>query len=714
MISRGHRVPVVLQMEAAECGAACLAMVLGAHGRQVSLEEARIACATSRDGVDAARLIEAGVSFGLAGHGLRREPADLAELPLPAVLHWNFDHFVVLERVARRGYLIVDPAVGRRWVDRTELGRSFTGVVLAFAPGPGFVRSAARRSTLGQLVDEAFRSKDAIAVGGALGLLEIVPAIALAGAIGAFTDQVAAMGRQSWSLWIVAVLAATCLAQVLIAAVGARVVAALRAKVATHIAVSGFWRALHLPISFFAERSAGEIVSRLRLGSELGGIVAGPLARMLPDFVAALGFLAVLAALAPPVALAVACVAGISVVAMIGLSRRVSTANAAWQVAEGAASGAMIAGFDALATYKLHGREQLFIERQAALEDVALDREQRVGLLRALAEAAPAAFGLAAAVAVLAAGAWLVMDGSLTLGGLIACQLIAGLLNAPVVALAGAVPRLQEAAGAFARIDDLARHPLAHGFAHAPRAPQAAPATPRAGRLVLDRLSFAFDPQRPLFSDVSLALEPGRVVAIMGPSGAGKSTVARICAGFETPAAGRVLLGDLPLQDWTPEALRQALQYVPQQAGLFSASIDENVTLWAEDVSHEAVETALRAVGLQDLLHARAGGAAARLAAHAPALSGGEVQRLALARALARRPAVIVLDEATSALDAEAEAGIFAGLRALGATAVVVTHRLDTAARCDEVYVLEPGGLVRQAGPSPVEDAAGSAERSAA
>lgn len=484
------RVPVVLQMEAAECGAACLAMLLGAHGRQISLEEARIACSTSRDGVDAARLIAAGETFGLVCRGLRLEPADLDTLPMPAILHWNFEHFVVLERVAARGYMIVDPAVGRRWVDRGEFGRSFTGIVLSFAPGPEFVRSAARRSTLGQLIEEAFQSKDAIAVGAVLGLLEIVPAIALAGAIGAFTDQVAGTGQQSWSPWIVVVLAAVCLMQFLNAIVGGRVVAAFRAKVATHVAVSGFWRVLHLPISFFAERSAGEVVSRLRLGSELGGIVAGPLARMLPDLVAAAGFLAVLAALAPKVAVAVAVVAAVSVAAMIALSQRVATANAAWQIAEGAAAGAMIAGFDALATYKLHGREHLFIERQAALEDVALDREQRVGLLRALANAAPAAFGLVTTVTVLATGALLVMDGNLTLGGLIACQLIAGLLNAPVAGLAAAFPRLQEATGAFARIDDLARHPLAHGFS---RERQSAGPVKVQGRIVLDRVGFAFD-----------------------------------------------------------------------------------------------------------------------------------------------------------------------------------------------------------------------------
>jgi ABC-type bacteriocin/lantibiotic exporter with double-glycine peptidase domain len=386
---------------------------------------------------------------------------------------------------------------------------------------------------------------------------------------------------------------------------------------------------------------------------------------------------------------------------MTVLSRRVAAANAAAQVAEGAAAGIATAGMAALETYRLHGRERVLVERIATAEDVALDREQRIGVLRAIGLAAPAASGLAMTIAVLTVGALLVMDGVLTLGGLIACQMLAGLINGPVVSLAAAMPHLQEAGGAFARIDDLQRYPLARAFEPERQAHERSPSR-IAGHVRLEGVSFGFAPGQPLLRDITLDIPPGRLVAILGPSGSGKSTLARIIAGMSDPDSGSVLLDGLGLEEWPQPLLRRALQYVPQQAAVFSGSLDENLHLWDHAIRQQDSARAILQTGLHGVVAARAHGMHSPLSSHSPALSGGEVQRLALARALSRAPKVLVLDETTSALDFAAEAEILNQLRLSGATVIVVTHRAGTALRCDDAILLEQGAIVACGAPGAI------------
>jgi ABC-type bacteriocin/lantibiotic exporter with double-glycine peptidase domain len=691
------RTPVVLQMEAAECGAACLAMIMGAYGHSITLEESRAACATARDGVDAARLILAARSYGLEAHGYRREPEALAHMQLPMVLHWNFDHFVVLEKAGKRRFTILDPASGRRVVSRAEFGKSFTGVALSFTPGEHFVRMRSRRSTFRLLLEEANQSRDAVIASAVLGVVGILPALALSAAVSAFVDHIVGQSRVEWSAYLLLALAMVAAVQVLIAVVDARIAASLRTKISTHVAVRGFWRSLFLPTAFFAQRSAGEIVSRLRLGAEIGSVVAGPVMRTIPDVTVVLGYLCILMLISPMLAAAVAGVAFLNLFSMAMLSRRVAAANASLQVAEGAASGAMTAGFAALETYRLHGREMLLVERLAAAEDRALDREQRIGLLRTIGSAAPVASGLLISVVVLGVGSLLVMQGAITLGGLIACQMLAGLINGPVVAIAASVPRMQEAAGAFARIDDLNRHPIAGLFQGERRLE--APGQIQ-GRLQIKDMTFGFSPGQPFLQDITLEIAPGRIVAVMGPSGSGKSTLARIAAGIADPDSGEVSLDGLPLGNWPQGALRRALQYIPQQSAVFSGSIDDNLQLWDERVEQADIARALQLAGLVDVVGRRSGGTQAKINAHAPELSGGEVQRLAIARALARNPAILILDETTSALDMAAEAALLLRLRKTGATVIIVTHRISAAERCDEVVLMAEGRIIARGSPA--------------
>jgi ABC-type bacteriocin/lantibiotic exporter with double-glycine peptidase domain len=682
----------ILQMELAECGAACLAMVLGAHGRVVALEEARERCDTSRDGVDAAALTRAAESYGLCVKALRREPEMLAGLPLPAILHWSFNHFVVLEAAAGRHFTILDPAAGRRNVDADEMGRCFTGLALAAVPGPEFVQGGKSRSIVEALIAQAEGSWDAIALVFVCGIAGIVPGLALSGAVAVFTDHVLGQGRTVWLLYV---LAGVALATILQAALGALrewTVASLKAKIAVVVAARALHHALFLPLAFFAQRHAGEVVSRLRVGSELGATVAGPLAQMPPNAVTALGYILTIGLYDWALGAVVAALSLINLFVLNGLARRLADSNRLQHVLEAKAGGIAAAGFASLDAFRMLGRQELLARRWLDAEEAALNAEQRLGLMRIVAELGPVAAALSVVTAVLCVGAFRVIQGDLTLGGLLALQVLAGLCAMPIAAIAADFCQLQEAAGALTRLDDLHQHPQDGLVVRDDVTPPAA--GPRQG-LKLENVSFGFGAGAKLFDGINLTIEPGTLTALVGASGVGKSTLAKIAAGLVAPRQGSVQLDGISIEAWSRSQLRSRLLYVPQASAVFTGSLAENITLWDENVPHGDIAVALQMAGADQVVAGRRGGLATQLTQHAPGFSGGEVQRLALARALARKPDVLILDETTSALDALCEEEVISGLRRSGAAVLIVTHRVGTEARCDRtVRLTGDGGLI--------------------
>lgn len=690
MLRRRRLIRPLLQMELAECGAACLAMVLAAHGRDIALEEARERCGTSRDGIDAAALARAAESYGLSVKPLRREPETLFDLPLPAILHWSFNHFVVLESVSRTTFTILDPAAGRRVVAADEMGRCFTGLALAMVPGESFVAGGHKASVVGALAARVRGSWDAVGIAFLCGLAGIVPGLVLSGAVATFADHVVGQGRNEWLAWVLAAVAAVALLQAALGALRQWTSASLKAKIGVVVAARAFHHTLFLPLSFFAQRHASEVVSRLRIGSELGATIAGPLAQIPVNIVEAIGYLAVVAIYDWLLGLVVAALSLVNLLVLNHLSRRLAEANRLQNVLEAKAGGIATAGFAAFETFRFAGRQDVLGRRWLAAEEAALAAEQRLGLARTLAGLGPAAAGLLLVATVLCVGALRVMQGDLTFGGMLALQVLAGLCAAPIAAIARDFCQVQEAAGALMRLDDLERHPRDGLMARDDAA--AAPALRPARGLSLENVSFGFGAGADLIGGINLTLQPGTLTALTGASGVGKSTLARIAAGLLSPRHGAVCLDGVPLAAWPRAELRRRLLYVPQASALFSGTIAENVALWDEAIPLGDVAAALRLAGAAHLVANRAGGLTAELTHQAPNLSGGELQRLALARALVQRPAVLVLDETTSALDPLCEEEVVAGLRRTGAAVLIVTHRQGTAARCDRVLRLTGSG----------------------
>ncbi|MEZ5775000.1 MAG: cysteine peptidase family C39 domain-containing protein [Hyphomicrobiaceae bacterium] len=696
---RKRRTPLVLQMERAECGAACLAMVLAAHGRWITLEESRERCATSRDGVDAANLVAAARSFGLEAAACRREPETLAAMPMPLILHWCFDHFVVLEKVRGGRFTILDPARGRRVVSAREFGESFTGLAIAFSPGEEFTAGGEAPSVLRALTREALNSRDALFVSFLTGLTGVVPALAMTGATSAFVDYVLGARQSSWVPALLAVLAAVVLAKAGLTLIHKRTVATWKIKIGAISALSGFWRALTLPLAFFAQRSAGEIVARVRLGSDIGGTVAGPLADAMPQLALATGYLGILALYDPLIMLAAFAAAALNLAVLTLMARALADRTRELQVAEGRAAAAATSGMANLGAYRALGREDLLLSRWSAAEDEALDADQQLGRWRAFAALGPTASGLLLSLVALVMGSIRALDGSLTLGDLVAVQMLAGLLNSPVASFASGLTQIQESAGALMRLSDLESHPRARTYTLEQHRP--APLD-GAGVLRLEAVGFGYSAGAPLLAEIDLEIARGELVAVLGRSGAGKSTLAKLAAGLIDPTAGRVTLDGIALEDYVPEELRRRLVYVSQAPAAFSASVEENVTLWDPAIDGEAVHRILGETGFAEALSRRGSGIRHKINGADADFSGGEMQRLALARALVRRPLLVVLDETTSALDPIAEEEMLALLRGAGVGALIVTHRPGTAMRCDRAIFVAEGGIAEVGRPEDV------------
>ncbi|MEM9029865.1 MAG: cysteine peptidase family C39 domain-containing protein [Pseudomonadota bacterium] len=705
MMFRRARTPMILQMEATECGAASLAMVLGHHGCHVPLEDVRARCATSRDGISAANLVRAARSYNLEARAYARDPGELKQLPMPQILYWAFNHFVVLEAVHGGRFVILDPAIGRRVIGPEEMSRDFTGVTLALTPTLDFVRGGQRPSVVHALVSEARRSPDALIIMAITGLMSVIPGLAFSGASQVFIDQVLGEHQTDWLPVLLAALLAIACVQAMIGLLDSRMVAAWKAKIGAVQAGRSFWHALRLPLSFFAQRSAGEVVSRLRIGSEVGATIAGPLAQSGPLAVTAGIYLGFLAIHNGPIAGCVAAVAALNLALMTHLARRVSDRNREEQVTRARAGGVAIAGLSAIGAYETLGRRDHLVAQWAAAEDAALNAEQRLGLLHAVSSVAPVVSGLLISGVVLGVGTLEVTSGQLTLGGLIAAQLIGALVNTPLAKLAHNICELHDASGALMRLTDLEAHAVDPAFAPRQAKPNAClSAASAAGPngLSLSGVTYGHAPERPVLYDIDLHLPPGRLTAVLGTSGAGKSTLARLAAGLVQPWHGDVSFNGRSLTDYDQDALRKQMIYVGQDTAIFSGSIAENIAMFDGEMTDEVIASAAQQAHVHAAIVRHRAGYGTQLSFQTGGLSRGERQRLSLARALARRPAVLVLDEITSGLDLMSEHDVMASLRESVAAVLIVTHRRGTALNCDDAIWLNDGRIVQRGHPADI------------
>ncbi|XUM01855.1 NHLP family bacteriocin export ABC transporter peptidase/permease/ATPase subunit [Streptomyces venezuelae ATCC 10712] len=692
------RTPTVLQMEAVECGAAALAMVLGHHGRFVPLEELRIACGVSRDGSRAGNLLKAARGYGLRAKGMQMDLAALAEVAAPAVLFWEFNHYVVYEgtgrRLGRPGVYVNDPAGGRRFVPLEQFDTSFTGIVLTFEPGADFRRGGSRPGVLTSL-PERLRGTSGTMAAAVLASLLLVLVCAWVPALSRTYIDMFLIGNRTSLLGVV--FAAMAGALVLTAVLtGLQQANLLRGRIiASTLGSARFLRhLLRLPLAFYAQRNPADLVQRLRSHDAVAETLARDLAAAAVDGVVVLLYAALLWTYDPQLTVVGVLIALLNVLALRVVVHVRATGTQKLRAESARLTNTAYSGLQLIETMKATGGEDGFFRRWAGQHATTLDVQQRLGVPSAwLAVVAPTLAALNSAL-ILMIGGLRAVEGHLTVGLLVAFQALVTGFTAPLSRLNGVAGRIQDFAADVARLKDVEDFPV--DPVHARRAPHA-PARRLTGHVEVEGVTFGYSPlDAPTLKDFSLGVGPGRQVALVGGSGSGKSTVSRLMSGLYTPWEGVIRIDGMRLEDIPRGALAASVSFVDQDVFLFEGTVRDNVALWDPSVPDEAVVAALRDAAVYEEVARRPGGIRARVEQDGRNFSGGQRQRLEIARALARRPNVLILDEVTSALDADTERIVMDNLRRRGCACVVIAHRLSTVRDSDEIVVLDRGTVVER------------------
>ncbi|MFD9978366.1 NHLP family bacteriocin export ABC transporter peptidase/permease/ATPase subunit [Streptomyces sp. NPDC059017] len=685
-------------MEAVECGAAALAMVLAHYGRHVPLEELRIACGVSRDGSRASNILKAARSYGLQAKGMQMEPDALAGVRAPAILFWEFNHYVVYDgtgrRLGRRGVHINDPDKGRRFVSTEDFDTSFTGVVLVFEPDEGFRRGGRKPGVLRSVPARLRGTTGTMAAALLASLLLVAVGAALPALSRTYIDMYL-VGRQTSLL---GVLFASMAAMVALTAVltGLQQANLLRGRVISSTLSSArfFRHLLRLPVTFFGQRSPADLVQRLQSNDAVAETLARDLTAFGVDGIVVVLYALLLWTYDPQLTVVGVLIALLNVVAMRIVVRLRATRTQKLRADSARLTNTSYTGIQLIETMKATGGENGYFRRWAGQHAITLEEQQRLGVpSAALAVVAPTLATLNSAL-ILWIGGMRAVEGHISIGLLVAFQALVTRFTAPITRLNGMASRIQDFAADVARLKDVENFP-ADGLYTRPEPP--ASTRRLRGHVTLENVTFGYSPlDKPLLTGFSLSVGPGSQVALVGGSGSGKSTVSRLIAGLYSPWEGVIRIDGRRLDEIPRGALAASVSFVDQDVFLFEGTVRDNVVLWDPSITDEAVVDALKDAELYDVVARRPGGVHGRVEQDGRNFSGGQRQRLEIARALVRRPSVLVLDEVTSALDADTEHLIIDNLRRRGCACVVIAHRLSTVRDSDEIVVLDHGTVVER------------------
>jgi NHLM bacteriocin system ABC transporter peptidase/ATP-binding protein len=690
-MKRLSRTPTILQMEALECGVTALAIVLGHYGCHVPLETLRVQCGTSRDGAKVSNLLGAARSYGMTARGCKADLAQLKRLDGPYIVFWNFTHIVVVEAFAKGRVYLNDPASGRRSVSEEDFAQAFIGIVLLLRPGPGFKRAGRRSDFLADIFERLGGEYAALGFAAFAGLFMVLPGMVIPVFTTLFIDRILLGGQTSWFLPILLGLFVAVLLETWLAWLQGRYLLRLQDKLRLAWTGRFFWHLLHLPASFFAQRSPGELASRLGLNDSAAQTLSSDLAKAQINGILSLFFVAVMLTYDVLLtSISVAIVLG-SLVVFQFAARRTQDLSLAYAISTGKLYGVAANGVATLETLRASASDGHFFDKYTALHAQAVVTNQKMESVSVVYSQVPALLGLVNAGLVLTIGGLRVMEGHLTIGMLIAFQGLVVNFSRPLVDLYRVLDKVQHLRGDLLRLNDVLD--CSCDPETLPRNATAAPVKP-AGKLELRNVAYHHSPAAPAqFAGIDLIARPGERIGIVGPSGCGKTTLARLIVGLYAPSAGEVLFDDRPRNSYPRELLAQSLALVDQDIYFFEGSVRDNLTLWDSSVDEADLIKAARDAEIHDFIMTRPDGYDSRVDEGGRNMSSGQRQRLEIARALAINPRLLILDEATSALDTITEAAVLDNLRRRGCTTLIVAHRVSALRQCDAVLLLRDGRI---------------------
>jgi ATP-binding cassette subfamily B protein len=688
-----HRVPVILQMNSVECSAACLAMILSFYGRKTAISECREGLGTGRDGASALAIAGAARNYGLRVKALSLEPADFQYLRFPAIAHWNFNHFVVVERWSPKAIDIVDPGDGRRRLTAEEFDAGFTGVVLAFEPGVHFQR----RDRAARLAWPTYL-RGILGTAGVKGvLLQILGASLFLQVLGlaapiltkVLVDQVLPFRMTNMMAVLGVGMGLLVLNQMVTGYLRAALLIFLQARLDAQMMLGFFEHVLALPFRFFQQRSSGDLMLRLGSNTMIREMLSSQTVSAILDGTFVLVYLGILLVWQPSFGLLALGLGVLEVALVLGTSRRVHRLMQRDLSAEAESQGYLVQALSGIATLKASGTEDRALDHWSNLFFNQLNISLQRNHLSAVIDTAMLALRTLAPLVLLWMGALYVLDGRMSLGTMLALTALASSFLTPLAALVSNGQRLQLVGAHLDRIADVVEAAPEQELQAVQVAPQLS------GRIELKGVGFRYDPNAPaVLRDISLRIKPGQKVALVGRTGSGKSTLAMLLLGLYQPAEGEILYDDLPLERLNYRTLRSQFGVVLQESILFSGSIRQNIAFNDPTLSLEQVMEAARLAAIHDEILQMPMGYETLVAEGGTSFSGGQRQRLSLARALAHKPTILLLDEATSHLDVMTEGLIEQNLSNLACTRIVIAHRLSTIRNADLILVLDNGVIV--------------------
>lgn len=749
------RTPTLLQMQETECGAACLGIILGYHGRHEPLEKLRYECGVTRDGAKASNVLRAGQRYGLHAKGFALNARQMSRAPMPLMALWNFTHFVVVEGFGGGKVYLNDPATGPRTVSEERFGEAYSGVCLAFAPGPEFQTNRQPPGAMASLFERTRSSRRAYAFIILASLVFFLPGLLMPAFSRVYVDYFLVQGQERW-LWVILLsMGATALFTGTLVWLLDNSLIRFYTKLQTLWSSRMVWRILRLPLHYFDQRSGGDLSTRIQSNGMLAWLVAGELSTTFLGLATLIIYAAIMWQYDVLLTLIGIGFAALNLLAFRYVARRLEDMNQQLHRDRGKTAGILMQGLRSIDSYQANGTESVFFNRWAGHQAKVANARQSLGQTRAVLTAIPPMLAMVSTTAILLVGGLRIMDGELTIGMLVAFQGLMVAFSLPVKQVIDSSAKIQEAQGLLYRLDDVMRQKIDAEFdaeestLDVSRRPSeddpigglgepldpavvdsamldsatyeglvsesgvltfagrpseiTAPRVRRrkrrklGGWLEMRHIQFGFNPLDPPWIDgFELSVKPGGWVALVGPSGSGKSTLGRMIAGVIRPWSGDILIDGQPLGDIPRDVLRNTVAVVDQNIALFEGTVAENITMWDATLPEARMVEAARDAGLHDEIAARPGGYREMIEEGGRNFSGGERQRIEIARALVTQPAILLLDEATSALDARTESAIIRNLRRRGQTCVLIAHRLSTIRDCDEIIVLEQGRVVER------------------
>lgn len=696
---RRSKVPTVIQMEAVECGPACLAMILAHHGNFVPLDVLRDECNIGRDGTTALRLAQVARSYGLDAAGFRGDLADLQGMSTPFIAFWRFNHFVVVEGWDDVGMFINDPASGPRRVSWQQVDKDFTGIAITMEPTADFRPGGRPMSVVRRLPDLVRGYGWPLSFAALVGLFVAIPGIAAAGFLSFFVNRILGDGQSDLLAGFFLTIAAALVALVGLSWIQMRTLTETTTSLSTRMAALLTWRTLRLPMRYFTQRSSGEVAWRMSMPDILATELAGPLPAAATSAVTMVLFFVALLVVSPAVAMVALVIGLVDFLVLRLIHKHQELGERLTLQAQGRLLGEAVSGIAGIEFVKATGAEEDLFSRFTGYHATLINSRQELGALTQLLIAVPPLLRIVASASAIGIGAFAVLDGSLSLGALVALQpLLAGFLMpfATFVMLGGTTSYVSATVG---KIDDvLDQEPEVVGVRTSLASDSGAPpmlAAKLVGDIEFRDVVFGYNRgATPVLAGLSFRVRPGQRIAIVGTTGAGKSTVSRLLVGLESPWSGEVLIDGVPRDQIAADVLTASLAFVEQQAVLFSGSTMDNLTLWDRSITRDRAVAGARDAAIDDVIASRPGGYDSLIDEGARNISGGQAQRLEIARALTIDPTILVLDEATSALDAATEVEIDNAIRRRGCTTVIVAHRLSTIRDADLILVLDQGSVV--------------------